>query len=132
MARAVNCLFVAMAVVLLSFVARGAFRDDSSAAVYPPLVAPSPIPDAAKAAGYGAQAFADYNAGRLQESVDASLQAIRFNPGSAGYYNTLCAAYNNMQRYDLALDACERALQIDPTFSLARNNRAWALNHRGK
>ncbi len=132
MVRAVNCLFVAMAVVLLSFVAQGAFRKDSNAPVHPTLAEASSTPDASKAADYASQALAYYSAARMQESVDASLQAIRFNPGSASYYNTLCAAYNNLQKYDLALAACERALQLDPTFTLAQNNRTWALSHRGK
>jgi len=41
-------------------------------------------------------------------------------------YNNICAAYNQLQQWDQAIAACQRALVIQPDFELAKNNLAAA------
>ena len=88
--------------------------------------------DLARAEDYDAQSVRYYQAGMPEKSAEASRQAIRLNPNVATYFNNLCAAYNNLGRYDDAVAACRNALKIDPALQLARNNLGWALNHGGK
>ena len=41
---------------------------------------------------------------------------------SAVAYNNICAAYNALKLWDQAIAACQRALAIDPSYTLAQNN----------
>lgn len=55
-----------------------------------------------------------------------------FYPRNAPVQNDICVALNELRRYEQAVKACEKALAIDPIFSLARNNLAWAREQRAK
>jgi Tfp pilus assembly protein PilF len=47
-------------------------------------------------------------------------------PNSVAGWNNLCVAHMMDRELDQALDACNRALSIDPGYQLARNNLNWA------
>jgi len=44
----------------------------------------------------------------------------------------MCAAYTAEGRWDEAVAACDRALELKPDFELARNNRAWATRSKAE
>ncbi len=41
-------------------------------------------------------------------------------------YNNLCAAHCEVKEWDKAVSYCEKSLQLQPDFSLAKNNLQWA------
>jgi hypothetical protein len=47
-------------------------------------------------------------------------------PKNVAGWNNLCVAHMLDREFDQALDACGRALSIDPGYQLARNNLNWA------
>ena len=51
-------------------------------------------------------------------------------PDYAPAYNNMCSAYNKLGEWDLAIEACRKALQITPDYPRARANLRWA--ERGK
>lgn len=53
-------------------------------------------------------------------------------PRDASVANDVCVALNELRRHEQAIEACEKALAIDPAFSLARNNLAWAQAQKAK
>ena len=47
-------------------------------------------------------------------------------PDSAVAYNNICSAYNQLQQWDKAIEACQQALAIDPDFtSWRRTTCGW-------
>jgi Flp pilus assembly protein TadD len=79
--------------------------------------------------GWLSLSLAEYQAGRYQGCIDASLQALELRPDYAEAYNNICAAENARGRFAEAADACERALALKPDYPLARNNLAVATAH---
>ena len=57
-----------------------------------------------------AASLARYQAGRYQDSIDASRQALRLRPKYAEAFNNLCAAENMLGRFDDAAADCVAAL----------------------
>lgn len=51
---------------------------------------------------------------------------IKIQPYHAETYNLLCAAYNELKLYHYAVEACNMALVVEPSYQLAKNNLAWA------
>ena len=41
-------------------------------------------------------------------------------------YNNICAAYIELKLWDMAIDACQQAMSLNPDNQLAKNNLAWA------
>jgi Flp pilus assembly protein TadD len=72
-----------------------------------------------------------YQAGELEESIEASRRALELRPGYAEAHNNICAAHNALERWDQAIAACQEALRLKPDFTLARNNLNWALQNQG-
>lgn len=72
------------------------------------------------------QAFTLHHAGRFNESIDASMQSLRVRPGHADTYNMICVDYNEMGKWDEAINACEKAIELNPNHDLAKNNLAFA------
>ena len=79
-------------------------RDDT----LPPAVkaAQAKLREAPTAENHDALSFQFYRAGMPQRSVAESEQAVRLNPHVASYFNTLCAAYNELKKYAEAAAAC--------------------------
>jgi peptidoglycan/LPS O-acetylase OafA/YrhL len=96
------------------------------------LMRPEPVSEAVFALG-GADKFEEdlalgaklVGAGNAKESLALLDRALKANPNSFAVHNNLCVAYGLLQRRDEAVQACERALGIDPTAELGRNNLAW-------
>ena len=55
-----------------------------------------------------------YNAQEYQKSIETAQSALKLQPNSAIAYINICAAYNQLQQWDKAILACEKALAIDP------------------
>jgi len=77
-------------------------------------------------------AVANYRAGRMQECVDDSRQALKLQPGLAIAYNNVAACSNDLGRPDDAIAAATEALRLQPGFQLAQNNLAVALKLKAK
>jgi tetratricopeptide (TPR) repeat protein len=58
--------------------------------------------------------------------------AIRANPNEALGYCNLGAALIAEQKFDEAIAVLERAIALNPSLALARNNLAWALQEKEK
>ncbi|WP_322289836.1 hypothetical protein [Aquimarina sp. 2201CG5-10] len=58
--------------------------------------------------------------------IKASEELLLKNPGSVSAYNNICSSYNNLGEWEKAIKACEKALQINQNFDLAKNNLKWA------
>jgi tetratricopeptide (TPR) repeat protein len=69
-----------------------------------------------------------YNKNNHPESIIASQNALKLNPASAKAYNNICASYNQLSQWQNAIPACEQAIALDSTFTLAHNNLKVALN----
>ncbi len=65
-------------------------------------------------------------------SIPYLQKAIQLNPNSAIAYNNLGVAYIMIQQYQDGIDACTRALSIDPGFQLAKNNLKWGMDEKNK
>ncbi|MCW3085133.1 MAG: Tetratricopeptide 1 repeat-containing protein [Bacteroidetes bacterium] len=66
------------------------------------------------------------------KSIDHLKRAIGLNPSGAIAYNDLGVAYTMMQQYGEGVDNCTKALQLDSTFQLAKNNLKWANDEKKK
>ncbi len=76
-------------------------------------------------AGYLELSNAYYGQGFYMKSAEAARQAILFdplNPNNARAHNNVCASYSALGRLEDAIEACEKALALDPAFQLARSN----------
>jgi tetratricopeptide (TPR) repeat protein len=71
-----------------------------------------------------------YREGRFEDSIVAAETATRLDPRSDGAYNNICAANNELGRWDRAIDACQKAIAINPANTLARNNLDWATRRK--
>jgi len=66
--------------------------------------------------------FYAIKAGNFKEAIEANKWVIRLDPNDAAAYNNLGTAYNNLQEWDKAIVALEKALELNPELELARNN----------
>jgi len=73
-----------------------------------------------------------YRERRFLEVIEACQAAIRLRPGYAEAYNNICAAYNELGRWDEAIEACSKAIELKPDLQLARNNLAWAKQEKSR
>ena len=74
------------------------------------------------------QSYQHYAAGRYQQSIDASKQALKLNPGLAAAYSNMAADYNGLKQWDDAIANARKALQLQPDLKLAQGNLDFALN----
>ncbi len=66
------------------------------------------------------------------KSIEHLKKAISQSPNNAIAYNNLGVAYTMLQQYQNGIDVCTKALQIDSTFQLAKNNLKWASDEKNK
>lgn len=79
-----------------------------------------PIPtSAAEYINLGLQHYKD---GEWEKCIQASIGALIYNPSSAVAYNNICSAYIQLENFDSAILACNKALVLRPEFPRARNN----------
>jgi Flp pilus assembly protein TadD len=81
---------------------------------------------------YLAQSFELYQAGRYQESIEASRKLLKESPNSAAAYNNIAVSYLGLKKYDEAVASAEQALRVQPDFSLAANNLAWIWQEKAR
>lgn len=94
--------------------------------------AQEPPPSAALAAAHLDRSFRLYQMRRFAQSIEAAQQVLALEPASDRAYNNICAAFNSMEQWELAIAACNDALRLNPDNQLAKNNRTWAqdASHR--
>jgi len=72
-----------------------------------------------------------FSQGKLQQSIDTYLEAIRIKPDDPSLYISLARVQVFDGKYDDALVNAENALLLNPTNSQAYAVRAWALTQQG-
>jgi tetratricopeptide (TPR) repeat protein len=68
------------------------------------------------------RAIALTRAGMNREALEAYQAALRLEPGSAVAHNNVCTGFNRIGDWLRAAEECRRALAIDPSLDIARNN----------
>ena len=68
-----------------------------------------------------------YNDRNYLACINAAKKSILIHP-NADAYNNICAAYNQLMDYDKAIEACNKAIKLEPTHRLANGNLIYALN----
>ena len=71
-------------------------------------------------------------AGQLAEAIKSLLQASQLAPDSASIFLNLSAAYGADQQFDQALEAADKAIQLNPKSAVAHLNRSFALQSVGR
>ncbi len=72
-----------------------------------------------------------YNLGRYKECISAAEKSIAIKP-TANAYNNICAAYNRLELFDKAIEACNQALKIDGDHRLAKGNLDFAHEQKSR
>ena len=70
--------------------------------------------------------------GRVDLAIDAIKQAIKVDPKNAFFYKGLGTAYPAKQKWNDAIDAYRKALELNPYFVDVRNDLGTALILSGK
>lgn len=65
-----------------------------------------------------------FNAGELDQALDAFKKSVEFNPRSAETYNNIAAIYHQFGMLDQAEANFQKARQLNPDYELARHNLA--------
>ena len=66
------------------------------------------------------------------KSIDYLKKAILLDSTNVVAFNNLGVAFTLLQQYQDGIEACKKALQLDPGFQLAKNNLAWATDEKNK
>jgi len=72
------------------------------------------------------------NSGASARAIQVLQSVVAQDKNNAIAWNDLCVAHTLQQDYASALDECNQALAIDPSFQLARNNLKWASDEKNK
>ena len=67
-----------------------------------------------------------YQNNKYLECIEVCYMVIDKDPQSFVAYNNICSAYNQMREYKKAITACEKAIKINPDYSIAVNNLNYA------
>ncbi|MEW7291006.1 hypothetical protein [Aquimarina sp. 2304DJ70-9] len=73
-----------------------------------------------------------YKLGYYQKCIEISNELLEVDPKSIVAFNNICSAYNQMQQWEQGARACTKALEINPSFQLAKNNLDWAKQQLNK
>lgn len=68
-----------------------------------------------------------YVQGEFEKCIATSKMILKYEPNSFLAWNNICSAYNQLNQYDKAIDACNKGLKLAPTNELLRNNREVAV-----
>jgi len=63
-----------------------------------------------------------YNQEDFVKCIEAAEQSLKYKPDYDLAYNNICAAYNRLGKWNLAIAAAEKGLKINPNNTLLRNN----------
>lgn len=72
------------------------------------------------------------NTGAAWKAIEPLNKAIALNPKSAVAYSNLGFAYTVLQQYTKGIEYGEKAVEIDSSFQLAKNNLKWAKDEQNK
>ena len=72
------------------------------------------------------------NGGASARAIPVLQAVVARDKNSAVAWNDLCVAQTLQHGYADAIDSCNQALTISPSFQLARNNLRWASDERQK
>jgi tetratricopeptide (TPR) repeat protein len=67
-----------------------------------------------------------FNNKEYERAIEVWKKALQYNPNSEVVYSNMGAAYGSMAKWNEEITCCEKALAINPDYTLARNNLAWA------
>lgn len=70
-----------------------------------------------------------YKEKMFEDCISASKKVLLLDPKNHFAYNNICSAYNALDQYDKASQACEKALEIKPDFEHAKNNLKVAISN---
>ena len=122
---------------LISRVARGTTAPPPATAAQtaPAQIAPEqtgPPNDSAVAQfdKYTREGMAYYQKRDWRNAEVSFREALKNVPRSALGLNNLGSVLNDQGQFDAAIPYLELAVTIDPTLQIAKNNLAWARNHR--
>lgn len=69
-----------------------------------------------------------YNNNQFDECINVCLEILKIEPNNANALNNIGAAYNMKKDWEKAVEYCQKALVINPNFTLAKGNLNWALS----
>jgi len=72
------------------------------------------------------------NNGEAARAIPVLLSVVADDKTNLAAWNDLCVLHTLQQDYAIAIDECNQALTIDPSFQLARNNLRWASGEEQK
>lgn len=71
-----------------------------------------------------------YVQGEFRKSLEASKKCVAIQPNNAWAWNNICIAYVQLREWDKAVEAAQKALEIDPKYELARANLKRAMSSK--
>lgn len=77
---------------------------------------------------YTALGLAQLKARNFGGALVSFQNSTRVDPQSALGYNNTCVAYNELGKWSDAIEACKKAVKLDPKMELANNNLLHAVN----
>ncbi len=72
------------------------------------------------------------NSGMAGKAIEPLKKAIELSPNNAAAYSNLGFAYTIIQQYKEGIAYGEKAVELDSTFQLAKNNLNWAKSEQKK
>lgn len=76
-----------------------------------------------------------FKSGRYQRAIDVYNTALEVDPNNKGtnskILNNRAMCWTRLKQYQKAIEDCDRAVQLDPTYTKARKTRAKALGESG-
>lgn len=84
-----------------------------------------------KAAYWNDLAAALWQAGRLEEAVDAYDRVLDRHPNQAGLHRNRADILSSLSQFDEALESYEQAIRLNPGDAVTWNNKAITLNSMG-
>lgn len=70
-----------------------------------------------------------YQKSQFRECIDMCYKVLELDPENATAYNNICSSHNSLGEFNKGAIACEKALQINPEYDLARLNLEYALEN---
>ncbi|MCP4123538.1 MAG: tetratricopeptide repeat protein [Bacteroidetes bacterium] len=73
-----------------------------------------------------------YNSGEYYHSIRMANRILQIDSTSSAAWNNICVSHNMLGNWNEAINACNKALQFQPDYELARNNLKWAIDESNK
>ncbi|WP_298320159.1 tetratricopeptide repeat protein [uncultured Aquimarina sp.] len=59
---------------------------------------------------------------KYKESIKTNLEVLSINENNKVAHNNLCFAYGEIRQFENGIKHCNKAIELDPNFQLAKNN----------